>query len=115
DADESVLLDLELHGYTLVSYRASRLPRAVLGEAEVIVATRESDPEEVRALFDLCRSCTGARNEAHWQALLGGLAISEAVVLPVTEEARGDVSRLRLTPRLTPHVRHLSKYIDVPV
>jgi hypothetical protein len=36
-------------------------------------------------------------------------------VLPITEEAEGDVRRIRLAPRLTPHVRHFAKYIDVPV
>jgi hypothetical protein len=35
--------------------------------------------------------------------------------LPVTEEAGGSVRRIRLTPRLTPHVRHLAKYVDIPV
>ena len=47
--------------------------------------------------------------------VLGSLVIGEAVALPVTEEAGGDVRRIRLSPRLTPHVRHLSKYIDIPV
>ncbi len=46
---------------------------------------------------------------------MGSLVIGEAVALPVTEEAGGDVRRIRLSPRLTPHVRHLSKYIDIPV
>jgi hypothetical protein len=47
--------------------------------------------------------------------MLGRLAIGEAAVLPVTEEAQGDLRRIRLAPRLTPHVRHQAKYIDVPV
>ena len=41
--------------------------------------------------------------------------IGEAAALPVTEEAQGDIRRIHLAPRLTPHVRHLSKYFDVPV
>jgi hypothetical protein len=36
-------------------------------------------------------------------------------VLPLTEEAQGEVRRIHLTPRLTPHVRHLAKYVDIPV
>jgi hypothetical protein len=115
DVNVSDLLDLELNGYTLVSYRSSTLHPDVLAASQAIVVTRESDPSEVRALFALCRSCQGRQSEAEWEALLGGLAVGEAVVLPVTEEAQGEVRRIRLSPRLTPHVRHLAKYIDIPV
>jgi hydroxymethylpyrimidine pyrophosphatase-like HAD family hydrolase len=116
DADASALLDLELNGYTLVSYRASRLPVEILTASQAILVTRESNPKEVRALFDLCRSCAASsRSAEEWEQLLGGLAIGEAVVLPVTEEAEGEVRRIHLAPRLTPHVRHLAKYIDIPV
>jgi hypothetical protein len=111
----SDLLDLELNGYTLVSYRSSKLHHDVLSASQAIIVTRESDPREVRALYALCRACQGRTLEPEWEDLLGNLAIGEAVVLPVTEEAQGDVRRIRLTPRLTPHVRHLSKYIDIPV
>ena len=109
------LLDLDLNGYTLVSYRASHLPRQILAASEAMVVTRESDPREVETLFTLCQSCAGRRSADEWKALLGGLAIGEAVILPVTEEAEGEIRHIRLSPRLTPHVRHLAKYIDVPV
>ena len=115
DAGATALLDLELNGYTLVSYRASRLPAAVLTASEAIIVTRESDPREVDALFRLCQSCTGRRPLQDWRTLLGGLAIGDAVILPVTDEAEGEIRHIRLSPRLTPHVRHLAKYIDVPV
>jgi hydroxymethylpyrimidine pyrophosphatase-like HAD family hydrolase len=115
DVDVSGLLDLELNGYTLVSYRASRLDKHVLNSSQAIVVTRESDPNEVRSLFALCGSCQGRKSEAEWHQLLDGLAIGEAVVLPVTDEAQGEIRRIHLTPRLTPHVRHLAKYIDIPV
>ena len=115
DADVTDLLDLELNGYTLVSYRASRLHRDVLAASQAIIVTRESDPREVSALSALCGTCQGRRSEADWEQLLGGLAIGEAVVLPITEEAGGDARRIRLAKRLTPHVRHLAKYIDIPV
>jgi hydroxymethylpyrimidine pyrophosphatase-like HAD family hydrolase len=114
-ADVSGLLDLELNGYTLVSYRASQMHRDVLTASQAIVVTRGSDPGEVRSLFALCRSCQGRKSEPEWEQLLGSLAIGEAVVLPVTEEAQGEIRRIHLTPRLTPHVRHLAKYIDIPV
>jgi hydroxymethylpyrimidine pyrophosphatase-like HAD family hydrolase len=115
DVDVSELLDLELNGYTLVSYRASRLDKNVLNSSQAIVVTRESDPDEVRSLFALCGSCQGRKSETEWHELLDRLAIGEAIVLPLTEEAQGEIRRIHLTPRLTPHVRHLAKYIDIPV
>ena len=48
-------------------------------------------------------------------SLLHNLVIGEAAALPVTEEAQGDIRRIHLAPRLTPHVRHLAKYLDIPV
>jgi hypothetical protein len=115
DPGVSALLDLDLNGYTLVSYRASRLHPTLLAATQAIVVTRESDPNEVEALFALCGGCQGRRTVAEWQRQFDGLAIGEAVVLPVTEEAEGEVRRIHLAPRLTPHARHLAKYIDVPV
>jgi hypothetical protein len=37
------------------------------------------------------------------------------VALPVTEEAAGQLRWFTLGQRLTPHVRHRQKYVDVPV
>ncbi|MEZ5316894.1 MAG: HAD hydrolase family protein [Vicinamibacterales bacterium] len=113
--DVDTRLDLELNGYTLVSYRASHLPAPVLAASQAVIVTRESDPREVRALFELCKSCEGCLDEAEWASIIGNLPIGEAVVLPVTEEAGGTARRIRLTPRLTPHVRHEAKYVDIPV
>jgi hydroxymethylpyrimidine pyrophosphatase-like HAD family hydrolase len=115
DPDVPRMLDLELNGYTLVTYRASQLHPSLLAASEAIVATRESDPREARALFAMCSTCQGRRSEGEWVELLGGIPLGEAVVLPITEEAQGEIRRIRLTPRLTPHVRHLAKYIDIPV
>jgi hydroxymethylpyrimidine pyrophosphatase-like HAD family hydrolase len=115
ESDARELLDLDLGGYTLTTYRASRLHRDVLASAQAIVVTRESDPAEVRLLYGLCRSCEGRRLESEWVQLFDGLTVGEAAVLPVTEEAEGDVRRIRLAPRLTPHVRHQTKYVDIPV
>ncbi len=115
DSDVRDLLDLNLSGYILVTYRASRLHRDLLAASQTVIVTRESDPHEVDALFALCRSCGSHSTEDELGKVLGNLVIGEAVALPVTEEAEGDVRRIRLSPRLTPHVRHLSKYIDIPV
>ncbi len=109
------LLDLDTSGYTLVTYQASKLRSELLAASQAIVVTRESDPQEVQALHALCRSRESHMNESAWEQLFESLVLGEAVVLPVTEEAEGDVRRIRLAPRLLPHVRHLAKYIDIPV
>ena len=114
DPDVGSLVDLELKGYTLVTYRASHLRPDVLAATEAIIATRESDPREVRALRALCRGCATAEPE-EWDRLFGDLVIGEAIVLPVTDEAQGQARRIQLSPRITPHDRHVAKYVDIPV
>jgi hydroxymethylpyrimidine pyrophosphatase-like HAD family hydrolase len=106
------LLDLGANGYTLVTYRASHLPTAVLDASEVILVTCESDPNEVQALHTLCHSDEPIDR---WSAVLGGLGIGEAAALPVTEEAGAALRRFHLGRRITHHVRHREKYVDVPV
>jgi hypothetical protein len=115
DPDVRDLLDLERNGYTLVTYRASRLHPDVLAASHAVIVTRESDPHEVEALRALCGSCKNGTSENEWKQLLGNLMIGEAVALPITDEAEGKVRRIRLAPRLTPHIRHFAKYIDIPV
>lgn len=115
DPDVPELLDLETGGYTLVTYRASKLRPDVLAAIEAVIVTRESDPQEVKALYTVCHTCQGQMGEAEWERLFESLVLGEAVALPVTAEAEGDVRRIHLAPRLTPHVRHLAKYVDVPV
>lgn len=114
DANTPDLLDMEPNGYTLVSYRPSELRSDVLAASEAIVVTRESDSEDVRALLALCPSCEDPKEQT-WEQLFEKLVVGEAVVLPVTEEAGGQLRKIRLAPRLTPHVRHFAKYIDIPV
>ncbi len=109
------VLDVDAGGYTLVTYRASKLRSDLLATCQAIIVTRESDPQEVQALRALCHLCEGSKTEGEWVQLFESLVLGEAVALPVTEEAGGDVRRIRLSPRLTPHVRHLAKYVDLPV
>lgn len=106
------LLDLELSGYTLITYRASMLHPDVLAATEAVIVTRETDPIEVEALQQL----VGRPGDvAAWTESLANLELGEAALLPRTEEARGHVLKFRVAPRLTYHVRHLRKYLDVPV
>ncbi len=113
--DAPQLIDLDLGGYTLTSYRASTIQRDVLESAQAIVTTCVSDPAEALILRELCRGCQDQRTEHEWITALAGLTIGEAAVLPIATETEGRLRRIILAPRLTPHVRHQTKYVDIPV
>lgn len=112
DADTPDMVDLDRNGYTFVTYWASRLPPAVLAATEVMIVTRETSAAEIDALRQRCSTCELSRER--W-SVLSKLVTSQAVALPITEEARGDLVLFTLGPRITPHVRHREKYVDVPV
>jgi hydroxymethylpyrimidine pyrophosphatase-like HAD family hydrolase len=112
-ADATRLIDLDANGYTIVTSWASRLPYALLAATEVMIVTRESNPAELAALREWCSTCAGV-DPARW-AMLARLNTSQAVALPITQEAGGDLRLFTLGPRLTLHVRHREKYVDVPV
>jgi len=107
------LMDLERNGYTVVTYCASRLPKPVLDSTEVIIVTCESNPAEIEALFKLCDPCAGASRD-DWNSL-NRLRPGQAMALPITAESDGRLRRFTVARRLTPHVRHSQKYVDVPV
>ena len=113
DAAAHHLLDLDANGYTFVTYWASRLPQELLAATEVMIVTRESNPEEIEALRRWCAKCAPV-DPARW-TVLSRLATAQAVALPLTEESRGELVQFTLGARLTPHVRHREKYVDVPV
>ena len=106
-------LDLDRNGYTFVTYCPARLPAALLASTEVMIVTCESNPVELAALRDLCGGCSQT-SDARW-AMLPHLRVGQAVALPITEEAGGELRLFSIAPRLTPHVRHRQKYVDVPV
>jgi hypothetical protein len=115
DAAASHLLDLDANGYTIVTYCASRLPPELLAATEVMLVTCESNPAEIDALCRRCASCDKVEDaRARW-SVLNHLALGQAVALPITEEAAGELKMFNMGQRLTPHVRHRQKYVDVPV
>lgn len=107
------LLDVEPHGYTVITYCASRLPPALLAATEVIIVTCESSPYEIDALFQMCRGCAEV-DRPQW-AMLSRLQVGQAVALPITEESAGTLRQFAIAPRFTPHVRHRQKYVDMPI
>ena len=113
DAAAHHLLDLDANGYTIVTYWASRLPQELLEATEVMIVTRESNPVEIEALRRWCSKCAPA--DARQWSVLSRLGTAQAVALPITEESQGELVQFTLGARLTPHVRHREKYVDVPV
>jgi hypothetical protein len=111
--DVSRLIDPELAGYIFVTYRVSSLPAPVRETADaVVMVTRETDPEEAKTLLAMChpQPCAGVSPD-----VFRDLSTTEAALLPGAEEAHGQVRRFQLAPRLTAHVRHRTKYLDMPV
>jgi len=104
------LLDLNLGAYTLVTYQLSGLHPEVRKAIEAIVVKRITDPRDVQTLVSMVGH-PGVEQE--WTAVLGSLAIDEAAILPRSDEAHGRMRRFTLLPRLTSHVRHKAKYLDI--
>ena len=104
------LLDPELGAYTLVTYRPSDLHPILRRGIEAVIVKRLTDPNEVQTLLTMA----GNKNVGpEWTTAFGALAVNEAALLPGIEESGGKLRQFKLLPRLTPHVRHKTKYFDV--
>jgi hypothetical protein len=104
------LVDAELAGYILVSYRASAIDEAVRSADDaVVIVTRESDAHEADVLCGLCRPAAPTAQP------FAALQMNEAALLPGCDEAHGQIRRFQVGPRLTSHVRHRQKYLELPV
>ncbi len=105
-------IDSELAGYILVTYRVSALDASIRAAADnVVIVTQETDPIEAETLRAMCRPAAAAGPSSVFR----DLATNEAALLPGAEEAHGQIRRFQLAPRLTAHVRHQTKYLDMPV
>lgn len=104
------LLDLTLGAYTLVTYRLSDLHPALRKAIEAVIVKRTTEPCEVQMLLELAGT---KGNASEWKSILASLEMSQAVLLPGIEEAEGNLVKFELFERVTPHVRHKAKYLDV--
>lgn len=112
EAGSRDLLAYELAGYTLVTYRASELDADVRALSEVVIITSDMDPQEAQTLvMPYCSS----EQYADMKTLLRQLPVDAAVLLPGVTEAPDVPRQFRIATRLTSHVRHRHKYLDVPV
>lgn len=106
----SELVDLDLGAYTLVTYRLSDLHIDLRKAVDIILVNRTTDPHEVQTLLLMA----GSKDvESDWKAVFARLAMNEAVLLPGIAEVGGKLRRFQLPPRLTAHVRHQTKYVDL--
>jgi hydroxymethylpyrimidine pyrophosphatase-like HAD family hydrolase len=106
------LIDPELAGYILVTYRMSGIdPQVCAAGDTVVIITRETDAQEQATLRGLSECMAGALPDGLFQ----DLGLREAALLPGAEESRGAVRRFQIAPRLTSHVRHRSKYLDMQI
>jgi hydroxymethylpyrimidine pyrophosphatase-like HAD family hydrolase len=102
----------DLCGQTLITYRVSTLAESVtLPDDAVVLVTRETDPHEINALRGLCRGAGAAVSPRAFH----DLQVTEAAIMPGARESGGGVRRFTIAPRLTTHVRHRTKYLDMPV
>ena len=76
-----------------------------------MIVTRETDAHEQATLRGMCEGTVGAVPESVFE----DLSLSEAALLPGAEESHGTVRRFQIGPRLTSHVRHRTKYLDMPI
>lgn len=104
------LLDLNLGAYTLVTYRLSDLHPEARKAVEMVIVKRITDPQEVRALADMAKD---GRSEAEWKRDLENLTLGQAALLPGSTEAEGKLRKFELFPRMTSHIRHKAKYLDM--
>lgn len=110
--DGSSLVDAQLAGYILVTYRVSGIDPHVCATGDtVVIVTRETDAQEQATLRSLCDSSAEGVPEGVFQ----DLSLSEAALLPGAEESHGAIQRFQIAPRLTSHVRHRTKYLDMPI
>jgi hydroxymethylpyrimidine pyrophosphatase-like HAD family hydrolase len=104
------LLDLALGAYTLVTYRLADLHPHLRNAIECLIVKRTTEPLENQALMNMLQS----RGDCHAaMSNLASLGMDEAVLLPGMQETGGKCLKFKLFPRLTSHVRHKAKYLDV--
>jgi len=110
EANVRELLDLTLGAYTLVTYRLADLHPNLRNAMECVIVKRTTDPHEIGTLLNMLQAkggCTAAMSD------LASLGLDEAVLLPGMRETGGQCLKFELFPRLTSHVRHKAKYLDV--
>jgi hypothetical protein len=90
-------------GWAFVSYRPDRLSESVLASLHHLLLTRITDKAIGDCLRTHCASC-GVKGARLDQTPMGSALL-----------CGGDIVRMRPAIRRIPHVRHLYKYLDIPL
>lgn len=112
ESDFHQRVDIELGGYMLVTHQVTNLHPDLRRGAESIIMTQMTHPTEAQALG---RMYGRTGEEAQWESLLNELRLDEAAFLPTVAAPERRLRRFKVAGRLTPHVRHRTKYLEVPV
>jgi len=101
-------------GVTVVSYRPSLVDPRILNAVQVWALTRTTSPEDL-ACFDTLLSANHCWAEV--RAQLPHLARGHALILPTAAPETCTISDIvfRAGTRRVPHIRHLHKYVTVPL
>jgi len=94
---------LETGGWAFVSYRPDRLSESVLASLHHLLLTRITDNMIGDCLRTHCTMCS-----------LKGASLNQ-IPMGSALLCGGDIVRMRPAIRRVPHVRHLYKYLDVPL
>lgn len=112
DPDFRERVDIDLAAYMLVTHRVSNLHPDLLREVESIIVTQITDPREADALSGMYGR---PGEEERWHSVLRELTVDVAALLPRVGAGDRTLQRFTVAPRMTAHVRHRSKYLDVPM
>jgi hydroxymethylpyrimidine pyrophosphatase-like HAD family hydrolase len=104
-------IGLEHRGFCLVTYKSSWLRPSVLKAIDTFVLARTTAPEELSFLQEVLAGAGEAGQRA--VEVLPDLPSGEFVLLQLNSES--GALTFTLSPRQTPHVRHLRKYADSQV
>jgi hypothetical protein len=94
---------LNTGGWAFVSYRPDRLSGAVLASLHHLLLTKITDHSICECLRTHCASCN-----------LQGASLDQ-IPMGSALLCGGDIVRMRPAIRRVPHVRHLYKYLDIPL
>jgi hypothetical protein len=94
---------LEVGGWAFVSYRPDRLSESVLASLHHLLLTRTTDNMIGDCLRTHCATCS-----------LKGASLNQ-IPMGSALLCGGDIVRMRPAIRRVPHVRHLYKYLDIPL
>ncbi|HLV02504.1 MAG TPA: HAD hydrolase family protein [Acidobacteriota bacterium] len=115
DEAASILTDtMKQGGVTLVTYKPSCVSKKVLGRVHNWVLTRCNGGRELQTLVESL-----PRLDDSMLATIKSLPLGEAVICFACGKREGppiqETIRFRTAPRDVPHIRHLHKYLQVPL